>query len=67
MSEQGLQGFISILFGIFTMVCAYKDYEWFMGNQKAKFFVNIFGREGARAFYGVLGFILVVLGLKIGF
>ena len=66
MSEQGIQGLIAILFGIFTMVCAYKDYEWYMGNHKAKFFVNLLGRDGARAFYGVLGFIITLLGLKIG-
>lgn len=67
MAKHELQGLIAVVFGIFTIVCAFKDYKWFMENDKARPFIWLFGRDGARAFYGVLGFIMIMLGLKIGF
>jgi predicted membrane protein len=48
--------------GIFTVFCAYKDYDWFMKSSKAVIFVFLFGRNGARVFYIVLGIILFFLG-----
>ena len=44
-----------VLAGLFTIVCAAGDYDWFMNHRKARLFVGIFGRNGARAFYVVLG------------
>lgn len=34
-----------------------------MEHRKAKFFVDTFGRQGARGFYVVLGIAIIVLGL----
>lgn len=34
-----------------------------MEHRKAQIFVRLFGRGGARIFYGILGGILVVLGV----
>lgn len=47
--------------GLFTLVSAILDWNWFFESQKAKFFVDLFGRNGARLFYGVLGIFIVVL------
>jgi hypothetical protein len=57
-----LQGILAIAAGFFTLFCAGMDYEWFMSHRKARFFVNIFGRRGARIFYGLLGAIMLGLG-----
>ncbi len=50
-----------LLAGIFTVVCASKDYDWFMNHRKARLFVAMFGRGGARVFYVGLGMSLIVL------
>ncbi|NCB39357.1 MAG: hypothetical protein EOM80_11375 [Erysipelotrichia bacterium] len=61
-----MQGAIAVVCGIFTVVCATQDFDFFMNNRKAKFFVNIFGRNGARVFYGILGAVMIILGIVIG-
>ena len=38
-----------------------------MNHRKAKFFVRLAGRTGARIFYGFLGSTLVILGVLIAF
>ena len=48
--------------GTFTIVAAIADWEWFFSHPKARFFVDRFGRSGARVFYVILGLMLVVLG-----
>ena len=53
--------------GVFCIYCSYKDYDWFFDNHRARPFVSLFGREGARKFYYVLGGILIFLGLLILF
>ena len=55
--------FFAIAAGAFCIYCSYKDYDWFFNNHKARPLVSLFGREGARKFYYVLGAILVFLGL----
>lgn len=48
--------------GVFTIFCSYKDYDWFFNNYRARPFVALFGRNGARIFYYILGIILIILG-----
>ncbi len=48
--------------GLFAICGAAFDWEWFMNNRKAQFFVRLLGRPGTRIFYGVLGAGLAVLG-----
>ena len=55
-------GFLVVAFGVFTALGAALDWEWFMGDPKARFFVRSFGRGGARIFYTLLGFGLIVFG-----
>lgn len=52
-----------LLAGIFSIVCAWKDYDWFMEHKKAKFMARILGRKGARIFYIVLGTALTAVGV----
>lgn len=55
-------GLILIAAGVFSICGAAYDWEWFMNHHKARFFVTIFGRTGARILYGVLGIAFVVMG-----
>jgi len=50
--------------GVFAIVGAAKDWDWFMNSRKAALWVRLFGRNGARVFYGVLG--LAILGIAAG-
>jgi small neutral amino acid transporter SnatA (MarC family) len=48
--------------GGFSIVSAVQDWDWFLQSRKARLFVNLMGRKGARIFYGILGLALVALG-----
>ena len=52
--------------GLFCLICAWKDYDWFMEHRKAKALTGLFGRKGARWFYIVLGAVLTLAGLFLG-
>ena len=54
---------IIIVCGVFSIVCAIFDFDWFMQHSKARFFVKIFSRKGARVFYIFLGIVLCILGI----
>jgi hypothetical protein len=62
-----LFGLIIVAMGIFSICGAAFDWDWFINHRKAQFFVAIFGRNGARVFYGILGVFLVVLGALVTF
>lgn len=47
--------------GIFVIAAAALDWDWFFNNWRARFFVKLFGRDGARMFYALLGVFLFVL------
>jgi len=51
--------------GLFSIVAAAKDWDWFMTHHKARFFVWAFGRNGARVLYGILGLILAGIGVAV--
>ena len=54
---------VGVFGGLFCIVCAYKDCDWFMTDHKAQFMCKVLGRKGARIFYMALGSALVVLGV----
>ena len=56
-------GLILIAGGVFAVLGAALDWDFFMESRKARLFVGMFGRNGARAFYGVLGTGLAIFGL----
>ena len=45
------------------MAGAICDWDWYMNSRKARFFVSILSRNGARIFYGLLGLAFVVVGV----
>ena len=56
------RGLIAVAAGIFSICGAVFNWDWFMTHRKAAFMVRIFGRSGARIFYGALGVFLLILG-----
>jgi hypothetical protein len=46
---------LAYLAGIFVIVAVVVDWNWFFSHPRARFFVDVFGRSGARMFYGILG------------
>ncbi|OGK10654.1 MAG: hypothetical protein A2W80_01830 [Candidatus Riflebacteria bacterium GWC2_50_8] len=59
------EGLMFVVLGLFTMVCAFKDYDFFMNNHKARFFVDLLGRDGTRALYFVLGLFILIIGVSL--
>jgi hypothetical protein len=57
-----IRGLALVAMGIFTVVAAGMDWDWFMNHRKARLFVSLFGRTGTRVFYGLLGSVLITLG-----
>jgi hypothetical protein len=51
-------GLLSIAGGLF-------NWDWFMNNYRARFFVWLFGRTGARIAYVMLGIFLIALGFYV--
>ena len=49
--------------GTFTMLGAIFNWDFFMNSGKAKFWVKILTRNGARIFFGLLGLALFALGV----
>lgn len=49
--------------GVFSILAAIKDWDFFMNHRKAQLFVRLFGRRGARFLYVFLGCFLVIVGV----
>ena len=56
-------GWVFLAIGAFTLCGAALDWDWFMNSRRARFFVQVFGRMGARIFYGLLGAAFVTFGV----
>ncbi len=65
--EDGIFGIVIFLAGLFSVFCAAKDYDWFMNSSKARLFVKLLGRNGARVFYILLGLVLIGVSLSMMF
>ena len=52
-----------ILAGVFSFVASIKNWDWYFNNRKAKPFVRIFGRTGARIFYTLIGIFIMGVGI----
>ncbi len=55
-----------VLLGIFSVIAALFNFEWYFQTSGAMTFVKWFGRNGARVFYALLGIGLISCGV-IGF
>jgi len=60
-----LFGLVLCGMGVFSICGAVFDWDFFMESRKARFWVNIVGRNGARVGYVVLGLGVAMLGLLI--
>ena len=58
-----VMGSLFIAIGLFAICGAGYNWDWFMNHRKARFFVAVFTRTGARIFYMLLGGGLVTLGV----
>ena len=56
-------GWIFLGAGIFSMTAAAADWDWFLNHRKARVFVFLLGRTGARVLYFLLGAFLLGLGV----
>ncbi len=63
--EKILISLLCLLGGLFAIFCSAKNYDWFMEHRKARTMSAILGRNGARAFYIVLGAVMALAGLAI--
>ena len=52
-----------IIIGLFPIAASIRNWDFFFENSKAQIFVDLFGRNGARIFYLILGTGLVIAGL----
>jgi hypothetical protein len=55
----------SILAGAFAILASAFNWNFFFESRKATIFVSMFGRNGSRVFYSVLGLGLLFLAYKI--
>lgn len=58
----------SILFfaaGIFCLAGAYFNWDFFFNARKSRRIADLFGRNGARIFYAVLGIFIIVMGVLV--
>lgn len=60
-----ITGLMLVAVGIFSICGAAMDWDFFINHYKARLVVSMFGRNGARVFYGILGAVVAVLGLLI--
>ena len=56
-------GWLLAAAGIFCLCGTVLNWDWFFESRKARGVVMLFGRSGARIFYGLLGTVIVVMGI----
>ncbi len=52
-----------ILIGGFPILGAVFNWDWFFNNHKAIPIVKLFGRNGARIFYAIIGIFILGIGI----
>ena len=62
MDRRDLLGWIVVGAGLFSISGAVIDWDWFMNNRRAQLWLKLFGRQGTRIFYGVLGVVIAAIG-----
>ncbi|QWX84602.1 immunity 17 family protein [Cellulophaga sp. HaHaR_3_176] len=63
MSNDWIFGLVFIASGLFSLIASIKDWNFFFGSIKARLLVSIVGRNGARILFGVLGFVIIIVGI----
>ncbi len=57
--------YLIIAAGLFSLAGAVFDWDWFINSRKARLWVRLFGRGGARIFYALLGLGIAGLGVAL--
>lgn len=60
-----LIGLIFVAAGIFCILGAVLNWDWFINSRKARLIVKLLSRNGARIFYGLLGAGIVTYGILV--
>ena len=55
MDKQTLTRLLLGAAGLFTLSASVFNWDWYFNHRKARFLVDLVGRNGARAFYGLIG------------
>ena len=63
MENNWIFGVVFMLIGLFSLIASIKDWNFFFGSLKAKWVVNIIGRNGTRILYGILGIVIIIVGI----
>ena len=63
--EEKWIGLLVAAAGLFAIAGAVFNWDFFMNNRKARLFVSLLGRNGARVVYVILGGIIITLGALI--
>lgn len=62
MTQERICGLLVIIIGFFSVICSVGNFNWYFNNRKAQGMVRLFGRNGARVFYSIVGVIIIFLG-----
>jgi len=55
-------GLLIVAAGLFSVGCGIFNWEWAMASRQARFLSRMITRNGARAFYLVVGAAMIVVG-----
>ena len=56
-------GLLIVAVGLFTFGGGFYQWPWFMNNRRARFVATLLSTTGARAFYMILGALIVLFGV----
>ena len=57
-----VMGLVFAAIGLFSLMGSVMNWDWYFNNRRARGVVAIFGRNGARIFYGILGIFIMAIG-----
>ena len=61
--DTGFYVIFAFIGAAFSMVAAVANWDWFFNHSRARLFVSVFGRQGARVAYFGLGLFLIGIGI----
>lgn len=64
--EKLMLGIVGCLMALFCVAAAVFNWDFFFNNRKARPFVKILGRNGARIFYGAFGVFIFIMVIMMG-
>ncbi len=60
MEKMSIVYYLMVVFGIFLIIAAITNWEWYFKQRRAQSMIRMMGRNGARWFYGALGVFFAV-------